>query len=596
MSTISDILTSAHDERVETKILLLEQEPNVLYEIIDRIKIILKKNRLEDMAQLSNYDLFKLYFCFNNDSIALIQDGQAQYFDSPASYEELYNIIDESEQLVNGWTFSKEYNLIRRACEAKTQKDLIAACQQLGLNPYITGYDIKQVFIALTNLLFYKAEVKRILASKKAPSLMKKEIRDLYNKILKQTIDIVVERYDSTKKFYRERKEACQIKMQCLEELIAKGDSGELETMDLIEGVWHQYLDPSVLNPLYDLLLDNQYKRHTKVVEGNKQIKDKINETPFINYLYENNINPKSFTEANLKRLNEMNIEELQRKIDFFKRLGFELKDILTTYLEYLFTTDINTITKLTFYLDKNIVLPNTLKIDLSVLNKLPLIELNYSILKPIIDINDIYYDDKILFLDTKEIKRRISILGLYNLSKHNYMFLLSNFRYLPIYDLLIENNIPLYLFITICKTTNPLLTIKKIMICKELDIPYENNGILTKEIKRDNSFMCPDENVDEYIEDCTNEYMMGTIKTSTVEGVKNSPTVENLDARYRRGDTYVFGSTRISRPKAISKLQTLKNDKKDIDKYLFFALISNSILNEKNIQEIKSSISLQKK
>ena len=31
----------------------------------------------------------------------------------------------------------------------------------------------------------------------------------------------------------------------------------------------------------------------TKVVEGNKQIKDKINETPFINYLYENNINPK---------------------------------------------------------------------------------------------------------------------------------------------------------------------------------------------------------------------------------------------------------------------------------------------------------------
>lgn len=596
MSTISDILTSAHDERVETKILLLEQEPQELYDIIDRIKIILRKNRLEDMAQLSNYDLFKLYFCFNNDSIALIQDGQAQYFDSPASYEELYNIIDESEQLVNNWTFTKEYNLIRRACEAKNQKELIAVCQQLGLNPYITGYDIKQVFIALTNLLFYKDEVKRILNSKKAPSLMRKEIRDLYNKIMKQTIDIVVDRYDSTKKFYRERKEACQIKMQCLEELIAKGDSGELETMDLIEGLWHQYLDPSVLNPLYDLLLDNQYKRHTKVVEGNKQIKERINETSFINYLYENNISPKSLSETDLQKANDMSFEELQRKIEFFKKLGFELKDILTTYLEYIFTTDINTITKLSFYLEKNIVLPNTLKIDLSVINKLPLIELNYSILKPIIDINNIYYDDKILFLDTKEIKRRISILGLYNLSKNNYMFLLSNFKYLPIYDLLIENNIPLYLFITICKTTNPLLTIKKIMICKELDIPYENNGILIKEIKRDNSFMCPDECVNEYIEDCSSEYMMGTIKTSTVEGVKNSSTVENLDARYRRGDTYVFGSTKISRPKAISKLQTLKNDKKDIDQCLFFALISNSILNEKNIQEIKSAISLQKK
>ena len=590
-TNINEILNAARDDRVETKIISLEEEPKPLYDIVTRIKLILKRTQYEDIAKLSNYDLFQLYFCFNNDTMSMIHTGQIQYFDASISYEELYGIIEESKDYINTWSFSKTYNALRKVIDAKTQQELINACQQLGLNPYIISYDIKQAFIAMTNLLFYRAEVERIQKSNKTTSLKKKELRDLYNKIMSETISIIVERYDSTKRFYRERKEACEIKLRCIDELIAASDAGELETMDLIEGTWHQYLSTTVLNPLYDHLLDNQYKRHQKVTKKNQELNDQINETQFINYLYQNNIDPSSLDEKTLQEANNSNFDELIIKIEFFKRIGYTLPEILINYLATIFTIEISIINKLNTYLDKHIIKPETIHNNLSIINSINIIDTNYSILKPIIDINSIYYDDKILLLEPTEIKRRISILALYkNFSKNNYMFLLSNIKYLKIYDLMLENNIPLYLLITICKQYNPLLTIKKILICQQLDIPYEKDGILIKEIKRPNSFMCPDENIDDYIDNVVSFYSTENVKSSEVTDIETTDFIKDLDIHHKRKDTYVFGNTTISRPKVLRNLQTLKNKKQRLKEHLFFAMISDSIFDEGNIQELKNA------
>lgn len=590
-TNINEILNAARDDRVETKIISLEEEPKPLYDIVTRIKLILKRTQYEDIAKLSNYDLFQLYFCFNNDTMSMIHTGQIQYFDASISYEELYGIIEESKDYINTWSFSKTYNALRKVIDAKTQQELINACQQLGLNPYIISYDIKQAFIAMTNLLFYRAEVERIQKSNKTTSLKKKELRDLYNKIMSETISIIVERYDSTKRFYRERKEACEIKLRCIDELIAASDAGELETMDLIEGTWHQYLSTTVLNPLYDHLLDNQYKRHQKVTKKNQELNDQINETQFINYLYQNNIDPSSLDEKTLQEANNSNFDELIIKIEFFKRIGYTLPEILINYLATIFTIEISIINKLNTYLDKHIIKPETIHNNLSIINSINIIDTNYSILKPIIDINSIYYDDKILLLEPTEIKRRISILALYkNFSKNNYMFLLSNIKYLKIYDLMLENNIPLYLLITISKQYNPLLTIKKILICQQLDIPYEKDGILIKEIKRPNSFMCPDENIDDYIDNAVSFYSTENVKSSEVTDIETTDFIKDLDIHHKRKDTYVFGNTTISRPKVLRNLQTVKNKKQRLKEHLFFAMISDSILDEGNIQELKNA------
>ena len=129
-------------------------------------------------------------------------------------------------------------------------------------------------------------------------------------------------------------------------------------------------------------------------------------------------------------------------------------------------------------------------------------------------------------------------------------------------------------------------------MISQELNIPYENNGRLTKEIRAINGFMCPNEDRDDYIEDTVSEYIMGNIQRSTIDSVLKHPLVIQLDTSHRYGETYMFGKTRISRPKVLSKLQTLLNKKQDIDNYLLFCILSESILNDRNIAEIKKATS----
>ena len=585
---ISDILNSAHNEKIETKIIANSAEPTELYEIVDKLKTLIKRTQYEEFAKMSNYDLFNLYFCFNNDTISMIETGQSPYFANAITYEELYSIVEESKDIINSWTFNNQNDLLNKAIHPKSQSDYINACQLLGLSPYVVNYDMNQVFIAISNLLYFKTQCNIIQFSGKHNNIKKKEIKELFNKVLSQTISILIERSDSTKKFYKTRKENCQIKLECLEELINASDEGKLENMDLIEGKWHQYLDPTTLNPLYDLLLENQYKRNQSLNKLNKELKDKINETPFINYLYMNGINPKSIKEDKLQNLNEIDFEELITKINFFKKIGFTLEEIL---LSSLLDTSIEAINKLSNWIDRSIIKKETIKNDITILDKILTIDTNYSILKPIIEINSIYYNDKILLLDTIEIKRRISILAEYQLTKNNYMFLLCNFKYLKLYDLFIEHDLPLYIFIPVCKTYNPLLTLKKIILCKELDIPYEVNGILTKEINKPNSFMCSDEQIDEFIINTVPDYILDSIKGSTIVDIKDLEVVKSLDAKYRVGDIYRFGHTNISRPKVLRNLQTIKNNNKDTNKYLFFTLISDSILNDSNIQEIKNNI-----
>lgn len=589
---IAEIVKAAEADRVEAKLASLEKEPFELYEIVDKIMVLAKKNKYEEIAQVPNYDFFNMFFCINNDLMALMQVGQLQYFDTSASYDELYSVTAESADYINTWTFKTHYEYIRRILDAKSQAEVIGVCQTLGLSPYFINYDIQQSFVAMSNFLFYKQRIEEIKKSNKTPSLQRSEMRKAYADFLQETINILNTRFKETRKFYKTRKENCEAKIKCAKDLIEKADNGELQTLDLIEGEWHQLLDPSVLTPLYELLIDNQRDRHNRVTSEHNTLTNQINETPFIAYLYKNKINPLSLQEDLLIKANSIPFEELEQKINFFLKLSISLQDLLMLHIHYLFNTELSTINKFNFYIDQDIIKKQTIKEDLSILDKLNIINTNYSILKNIIDITSPYYSDKVLLLPTSEIKRRLSILGQYDLSINNYMFLLTNFNYINIYDLLIENKIPTYLFISICKTEDPLLTIKKIMISQELNIPYENNGRLVKEIRNVNAFMCSNEDIDEYIDDTVSEYMIGNITRSPIETVLKHPLVIQLDSSHRYGETYMFGKTRISRPKVLSKLQTFLNKKQDINNYLLFCILSESILNDRNIAEIKNATS----
>ena len=101
---------------------------------------------------------------------------------------------------------------------------------------------------------------------------------------------------------------------------------------------------------------------------------------------------------------------------------------------------------------------------------------------------------------------------------------------------------------------------------------------------------MCPDENIDDYIDNAVSFYSTENVKSSEVTDIESTDFVKDLDIHHKRKDTYVFGNTTISRPKVLRNLQTVKNKKQRLKEHLFFAMISDSILDEGNIQELKNA------
>lgn len=590
----NEIYKTAESEKVKTKLVMLSEEPSKVYEILDKIVNIAKRKDLEALMQLSNYELFLVYFCCNNDSMSLIYEGKYNFFDEPITYEELYAVLEESEYYINSWTM-KDYSRIRKMIDYKNSTELITATQDLGLSPYIINYDFSQPVISILNFLFFKEQYAEIKNAKKSPSLIKKELQKLYTDILSATLTGIIDRYKSMKKFFSERKDVCQKRIQAIDELIKSIENETITTLINIPDNWHQYLTADLLEALYELTMNNQKKKHNEVCLENAKIKEQYEQTKFIKFLYDNSIDPNSLDKDLLEKLNNMPYEELITKINFFLRLSINVNDILTTYIDYILNIDISTIKDFNNYLDKGIIKKSTLLSDISILKNPLIIEVNYSILRSIIDVHNIYYEDKLLLLNTLTLKNRLSVLAEYNLSLNNYMFLLSNIEFLNIYDLMLEHNIPTYLFIYICKTVNPLNTIKKIILCQSIDIDYEMNGKLIREVKRPNSFMCPNESLDEYLNSVVDTYLPEPIQGSYIYDIKEEPIIKSIDDYYQRNDKYLFGNTVISRPKVLRNLQHVKDQQLDIGKYLLQCIISDSILGEKDIYEITEMISIEK-
>lgn len=590
----SEILRTARDERVRTKLVMLSEEPKRVYEILDKISNIVKRKDFNALMQLTNYELFLVYFCCNNDSMSLIYEGKYNFFDEPITYEELYSIIDESQHYINAWTMN-DYYKVRKLIDSQNNTELITTTQNLGLSPHIISYDFTQPTISILNFIFFKDEYTRIQQSNKSYALTKKEVGKLYSDVLSYTLTDIVERYKSMVKFFRERKEVCQERIKAIDELIEAIDNDTIDELINIPNNWHQYLNDELLEYVYNLIMSNQKEEHENACIANQVLKFKYAKTPFIKYLYDNSIDPNSLDKDTLDKLNNLPYEELITKIELFNRLSIDLNEILITYIDYILNIDISIINQFNNYLDKGIIKKSSLISNLSILNNPKIIEINYSILHGIIDVHNRYYEDSLLLLNTLTLKNRLSILAEYNLSINNYMFLLSNIDYLKYYDLLLEHNIPTYLFISICKTSNPLDTIKKIIICQKIDIEYEQTGKLIKEVKRPNSFMCPNELLDEYLDNVVEYYLPEPIDGSYIYDIKEEPIIKSIDSYYRRQDVYMIGDTEISRPKVLRNLQEVKDQQLDINKYLLHAMISNSILDERDISELKEAISIEK-
>ena len=582
MPLIGRIRDEATSTLTEAKMIKSERGPVELKKMVDKLLKKAAKADKQELARMSTYEIFTTFvYLLNSDNF---------------SYEETMNYCEETKKTVSAWTFDKDSRRLD-IMDSKTNEDgslndwtAVNTMTELGLTPIFVNYNMKLVYIAMYHFLKLKKDLLNqndMLKKLSIPQRMQ-WMKGVYkNNNFSTFVQFAKEVLENNEKDHEFRQDVSSKRIKVTEEVLAAVEDETFDSLCEIPATWHQYLDPRVLEPIYDIIQANLVRKKLSLDKEEQELITKRDRSSLTTYLYDNNLDPYSLPEEKLSTLEST--PDIISKIEFFKYVGIPVNNSLTIHYETLLNITEEQINMLKFLITSNVLSRSTLRdnINAIVSNYQRIID-NYEILKNIIDFNNVFYKDTILLKDIKEIKGILSVLKEYKLSLNNYIFLLCNYEYLSLYDLLLEQDIEEELFISICKTENPLNTIKRIIIFKNIGEQYATpTNFLKKEVSSESKFMCDDSSLDEYIPNIVEQNGLNIVNGTTISTIVNNDLVKYLDTTYRVDNTYIIGGTIISRPKFLRNFESVQAN----PNYLIFSLVSNSILDEKEYYDLTSTL-----
>lgn len=582
MPLIGRIRDEATSTLTEAKMIKSERGPVELKKMVDKLLKKAAKADKQELARMSTYEIFTTFvYLLNSDNF---------------SYEETMNYCEETKKTVSAWTFDKDSRRLD-IMDSKTNEDgslndwtAVNTMTELGLTPIFVNYNMKLVYIAMYHFLKLKKDLlsqNDMLKKLSIPQRMQ-WMKGVYkNNNFSTFVQFAKEVLENNEKDHEFRQDVSSKRIKVTEEVLAAVEDETFDSLCEIPATWHQYLDPRVLEPIYDIIQANLVRKKLSLDKEEQELISKRDRSSLTTYLYDNNLDPYSLPEEKLSTLEST--PDIISKIEFFKYVGIPVNNSLTIHYETLLNITEEQISMLKFLITSNVLSRSTLRdnINAIVSNYQRIID-NYEILKNIIDFNNVFYKDTILLKDIKEIKGILSVLKEYKLSLNNYIFLLCNYEYLSLYDLLLEQDIEEELFISICKTENPLNTIKRIIIFKNIGEQYATpTNFLKKEVSSESKFICDDSSLDEYIPNIVEQNGLNIVNGSTISTIVNNDLVKYLDTTYRVDNTYIIGGTIISRPKFLRNFESVQAN----PNYLIFSLVSNSILDEKEYYDLTSTL-----
>ena len=582
MPLIGRIRDEATSTLTEAKMIKSERGPVELKKMVDKLLKKAAKADKQELARMSTYEIFTTFvYLLNSDNF---------------SYEETMNYCEETKKTVSAWTFDKDSRRLD-IMDSKTNEDgslndwtAVNTMTELGLTPIFVNYNMKLVYIAMYHFLKLKKDLlsQNDMLKKLSIHQRMQWMKGVYkNNNFSTFVQFAKEVLENNEKDHEFRQDVSSKRIKVTEEVLAAVEDETFDSLCEIPATWHQYLDPRVLEPIYDIIQANLVRKKLSLDKEEQELITKRDRSSLTTYLYDNNLDPYSLPEEKLSTLEST--ADIISKIEFFKYVGIPVNNSLTIHYETLLNITEEQISMLKFLITSNVLSRSTLRdnINAIVSNYQRIID-NYEILKNIIDFNNVFYKDTILLKDIKEIKGILSVLKEYKLSLNNYIFLLCNYEYLSLYDLLLEQDIEEELFISICKTENPLNTIKRIIIFKNIGEQYATpTNFLKKEVSSESKFMCDDSSLDEYIPNIVEQNGLNIVNGSTISTIVNNDLVKYLDTTYRVDNTYIIGGTIISRPKFLRNFESVQAN----PNYLIFSLVSNSILDEKEYYDLTSTL-----
>lgn len=582
MSIISKLNSLIDKELDEFKLVLLEESEYQIKPYVDELAKNANCINKSELVHMEPFKIFLIFFYFTNNS--------------DMSFDETYKMVLEVRREINRWSFDSQRETLLdlytslNTSNGEINSKVIDCMNKLRLTPEFINYNLSNLALIMASFLKLKRDITGI--NKKGNNIILKcqLMKQIYNNSqFKGCVEIVVEDVRESEKRINYRHELAREKIKYTKEVQAKVEDLSILELDDMPKDWHIYLELELLEQIYNIIFDNLAKKEQMVQGEIKKQEGIINRTPLVKYLYSNGIDVNSIDSKLLNSLEQLSLKEnIQYILDFLKSLSLSLNRILSEYSDVLLSLTDDKVNKIKFLLSANVLRKETLVDNLKMLEiKYNELLTNYDILKPVMDFNSMFYDDSILFKTPIVIKNILSVLGEYDLTKNNYIYLVCHFNYLNIYDLLLENNIPLYLFISICETDNPLQTIKRILVYREIGEEFEtSNKLLRKEVRSSDKSLIKDEDLDDYLALLPD---LTRIEGNKISKVKDSSVVKEFDSQYRVShDTYMIGNFLVSRAKFLRNFETMKESNDSI----IACLVSDSLLNERDflglVKELK--------
>lgn len=593
MNRIEKITHLAKNTLLETNLELKDKGKTELKRDINRLLKKINSGNFGSLATIPNSDIFQIF------AILLFEDS---------SYEEISGYILEAKDSINSWTYNRSSEDLRILFDNTNYGGVISDSKylknynNLNLIPAFLNCPMKFVYKAMLAFLKLKKSLldQPQQAQKQLPSplfvmtnpdiLKGINTRPKTPKEIYETsefhgfVKVLEDQMAKEIKEYEDRREKLFKRKSAYEELIESLKNPKFSEITSIPDKWHQYLDLPTLEEIYYLIQDNLFREKRELLKEEESLNAVLNNSELSSYLYSKQINPNSFPKDIISTLEQ--IPNVTNRIEVLTILGFNIIDIINDHYDLLTYLTDEKIKKITFLINSHAISKKTLRDNIHYIidEKYSELMTNYAILKPIVDFNNIFYNDNIMFVNPRELRSRLSILAEYKLTKNNFIFLLCHYNYLNIYDLLIEQDIPEYLFISICKTRNPQNTIKRIMIYRLIGEEIETpNHLLKKELTDETKFACLDSALDEYIINYVPCIILEPVKGHNINTVKKDPIVKLLDENYRIDDLYIIGGISISRAKFLRNFE----EKRCNPLYIVPSLISNSILEESSVYSI---------
>ena len=570
LGKIRDLIERQLDE---FKLILLEEGEEEIKPYIDEIAKKTNSANKSGLATLEPYKMFFVYFYLTNNNTL--------------SFEEAYNVVLEVKDAVNSWNYSSNGQVLMELGQSIDDNGMVIdnkaydCLTKLKLTPEFINYNIKSLCFIMLDFLHLKKNLMDIQFKVKGVG-KSNLMNQAYNKSrIKEIMDIAMKAIKQSDKELEEDKGIAREKIKYTKEVLAKVDDSSLVSLTEIPPLWHRFLEPDLLEDLYNIVFDNLHKEVDQVDDEIIKREDIVLKDELTEYLFLKGIDIKSIDKGLLDELSKK--EDITYILDNLCSIGLSLSKIFLEYGSILKNLTKDMINKIQFLVSSNVLSKDTLLKNMDLFSsKFNELLVNYEILKPIMDFDNMFYDDSILLLSTKQLKDILSILAQYNLSRNNYIYLLCHFNYLPIYDLLLEHEIPLYLFISICETKEPMNTIKRIMIYRMIGEEFETSSkLLRKEVAMEERSLIPNNELDDYLPFFVN---LSKIKGRRIGKVLKSEVVKNFDQSYLvASDLYMIGGALISRPKFLRNYEEVNEDKERIME----CLVSNSLLSEKEYRDV---------